>query len=321
MLGAVIALFSALSFSLSDVFARRGVAVASASYGAFATVLMGVPMFALAALFTGQMLRFADLSGQGYLLLAAAGLVHYVIGRYFNYAAVGAIGAARASPVQSLTLPYSVIVALLLLDEGITTGMAIGMGLILVGPAIMVERQKARSPVIAAEAVLEPAFNADPVTSPAAPQFELRQAEGYAFAFIAAISYGSSPVLIRAALDDTHGLAIFGGFISYVAAAVFLIATLVLPARRHLVQAVQPRVLRAFFGAGFFVFLAQMLRFTALGMASVAVVATLLRFAGIVTLLLSWMFNRDLERITWRLVIGVMLSVVGAVLMVLTAAN
>jgi drug/metabolite transporter (DMT)-like permease len=320
MLGAAVALFSALCFSLSDVFTRRGVVVAQPSYGAFVTVLMGVPLFALAALFSGQLLDYAELPGKGYLLMAAAGLVHYVVGRYFNYAAVQAIGAARSSPVQSLTLPYSVVVALVLLDEGITTGMAIGMGLILVGPAIMVERQKPRAPIVAAETALEPTLDGEPLP-PAPPQFELRQAEGYAFAFIAAISYGSSPVLIRAALEDTHGLAIFGGFISYVAAAGFLLATVVLPPRRHMLQALQPKVVRAFFGAGAFVFLAQMLRFIALGLASVATVATLLRFAGIFTLLFSWLFNRDLERITWRLVLGVVLSVAGAVLMVVTAAG
>jgi drug/metabolite transporter (DMT)-like permease len=320
MLGAAIALLSALCFSLSDVFTRRGVAVARPAYGAFATVLMGVPLFAIAALVTGQLLNYDDLSGEGYALMAAAGLVHYVIGRYFNYAAVQAIGAARSSPIQSLTLPYSVIVALLLLDEGITTGMAIGMALILVGPAIMVERQKPRAQIMAAETALEPPLDGEPLPPPP-PQFELRQAEGYAFALIAAIAYGSSPVLIRAALEDTEGLAIFGGFLSYVAAATFLLVTLVLPQRRHMLQALTPSVFRAFFGAGFFVFLAQVLRFTALGLASVAVVATLLRFASIFTLLLSWTFNRELERITWRLVVGVLLSVGGAVLMVVTAAD
>lgn len=320
MLGAVVSLLSALCFSLSDVFTRRGVAVAPPSYGAFITVLMGVPMFALGALFTGQLLNYAELSGKGYLLMSAAGLVHYVVGRYCNYAAVSAIGAARSSPIQSLTLPYSVIVALLLLDEGITTGMVIGMVLIFIGPAIMVERQRPRAPILAAETVLDEPPEEE--GAPPAPEpFQLRQVEGYAFAFVAAVSYGSSPVLIRAALEDTHDLAIFGGFISYVAAAAFLLLTLLVPARRHLVEAFQPRVVRAFFGAGFFVFVAQMLRFTALGLASVAVVATLMRFAGVFTLLLSWWFNRSLEHITWRLVAGVLLSVSGAVLMVLTSAG
>jgi drug/metabolite transporter (DMT)-like permease len=320
MLGAAVALVSALCFSLSDIFTRRGVTVAPPSYGAFITVLMGVPMFFVAALVTGQLLNYADLSGKGYALMAGAGLVHYVVGRYFNYAAVQAIGSTRSNPIQALNLPYSVIVAMLLLDEEITTGMVIGMVLILIGPAIMVERQRPRVAVVAAETVLDSPLPDAPLPSEP-PQFELRQAEGYLFAFIAAISYGSSPVLIRAALEDTDGLAIFGGFISYVAAAAFLLVTLLLPARRHLVEAFDLRVVQAFFGAGLFVFLAQVLRFSALELASVAVVATLMRFAGIFTLVLSWVFNRNLERITWRLVIGVLLSVAGAVLMVVTAAD
>jgi len=314
VLGALIALLSALSFSLSDVSVRRGVARASSSQGAFATILLGVPLFALAALATGQLLRAGDLSGQGYLLLALAGVVHYVAGRFFNYAAIGAIGAARSSPVQSLALPYSVLVAYFTLDEGVTTGMAIGMAMILVGPAIIVERRSARIEVLAPETVAETPLAPEPPSQP----FELRQAEGYLFAFIAAISYGSSPVLIRAALEDASGLSILGGFVSYVAAAGLLLVALLLPHGRQLAGALRPTVFRAFFGAGFFVFLAQVLRFLALSLASVAVVTTLLRFAGLFTLLLSWLINRSLERITWRLVAGVLMSLAGAVLLVLT---
>jgi drug/metabolite transporter (DMT)-like permease len=285
-----------------------------ASLGAFATILLGVPLFAIAALATGQLLRVDELSGEGYLLLGLAGIVHYVAGRFFNYAAIGAIGAARSSPIQSLALPYSVLVAYFTLDEGVTTGMAIGMAMILVGPAIIVERRSARVQVLAPETVVE----ALPAVEPPPQQFELRQAEGYLFAFIAAISYGSSPVLIRAALEDASGLSILGGFVSYVAAAGLLLVALLLPQGRQLAGALQPTVIRAFFGAGFFVFLAQVLRFLALSLASVAVVTTLLRFAGLFTLLLSWLINRSLERITWRLVAGVLMSLAGAVLLVLT---
>jgi drug/metabolite transporter (DMT)-like permease len=317
VLGAVIALFAAFSFSLSDVLVRRGVAWAPVAHGAFVTVLMGVPFFLVAALVTGQLFRPDELSGEGYALVAVAGVVHYVVGRYFNYAAINAIGAARAGPVQSLTLPYSVLVAYFALDEGVTTGMALGMGLILLGPAIIVERRSSRTPVLAGEAALEPA--SPPAEAPA--QFELRQAEGYLFAFIAAISYGSSPVLIRAALEGESGLSIYGGLISYVAAAGFLIATLILPGRRHMLQALRPETVKAFSGAGIAVSTAQVLRFLALSLAPVAVVTTLMRFAGVFTLLLSWWFNRTLERITWRLVAGVVLSVAGAVLLVLTRAD
>jgi drug/metabolite transporter (DMT)-like permease len=315
MFGALISLFSAFSFSMSDILVRRGVAKAPAAYGAFITVMIGVPLFALATLLTGQIFRVDDLSADEYLMLGAAGIVHYVVGRYANYLAIGAIGAARAGPVQSLTLPYSVLIAFLFLGEGVTAGMAAGIALILIGPALMVERQPARQAVLASpepEAV---------VTGPAAAPFRMRQAEGYLFATIAAVAYGSSPVLIRAALEGSSGLSILGGFVSYIAAAALLLTSLLLPSRRALLAAFEPATVRVFFGAGFFVFMAQMLRFVALSVASVAVVAALLRFTSVFTLALSWYFNRELENLTWRVVAGVVVSVVGALLLVTMQAD
>ena len=64
-----------------------------------------------------------------------------------------------------------------------------------------------------------------------------------------------------------------------------------------------------------------MLRFISLSLASVAVVTTFLRFGGLFTLLFSWWFNRSLERITWRLVAGVLMSLGGAMLLVLTRVD
>jgi drug/metabolite transporter (DMT)-like permease len=313
---------SALAFSLSDVAVRRGVVRAPASHAAFVTVLMGVPLFAIAAIATGQLLRLDDLSLRSYGLLAAAGIVHYVGGRYFNYAAISALGAARAGPVQALSLPYSVLIALLFLDEGITAGMAAGIGLILVGPMLMIERGgRVAMPARAAAAPGEATSQSHPgVELPEAhePHFQLRQAEGYALATLAALSYGSSPVFIRAALEGESGLSILGGLASYVAAAALLLLSLVLPSRRGLIAALNPSAARPFFAAGFFVFLAQVLRFVALSMATVAVVATLLRFGSLFTLALSWLLNRRLEMITPRTVIGIFISLAGAVLLVLT---
>ena len=321
MIGALIALSSAFCFALSDVFVRRGVAKAPVSYGAFITVLLGVPLFALGALLFGQLLRVGEISGEGYLYLIAAGIIHYVVGRYFNYAAINAIGATRAAPVQALGLPYSVLIAFLFLDEGVTLGMAAGIALIMIGPLLMVERRRSPSPVAAA--IIEGAdadiANApvatEPVAAPAQP-FVLRQTEGYVFAVIAAISYGSSPVLIRAAIGGDPDVSILGGLVTYVAAAVLLLASLILPARRPLLKALNLPTFQVFFGAGFAVFLAQMFRFIALSEASVAVVATLLRFGSVFTLILSWYFNKHLENINWRVVAGVVLSVAGAILLI-----
>jgi drug/metabolite transporter (DMT)-like permease len=310
VIGVVLSLFSALAFSLSDVAVRRGVVKTPPSHGAFITVLMGVPLFAIACIVTGQILHAGDLPLGSYGLLGAAGVIHYVVGRFCNYAAIGAIGAARAGPIQALNLPYSVIVAFIFLDEDLTLGMAAGIALILVGPLIMIERQAG-----VREAVTMPA-GGEPVAPVKGQEFQLRQVEGYFFATLAAVGYGTSPVLIRAALEGESGVSLLGGLMSYVAASIFLVATLAIPARRSMLSAFDAPTLRAFAPSGSFVFMAQMLRFVALSVASVAVVSTLLRFSNVFTLVVSWLVNRRLEMITPRTVLGVVFSLVGAVVLI-----
>ena len=301
MLGVLFALVSSFSFSVNSVLARRGLARASASAGAFVTVMIGVPMFLVAALVTGQLFNAGEVATTAYAQLAAAGIIHFGLGRYCNYRAVGAIGATRATPIQALTVPYAVLIAFLFLGEKVNIVMGAGIALMLVGPAMMVERRTA------------PAVQG---ASDTAPAFELKQAEGYLFAALSVGFYGTSPILIRAALAGTADLAVFGGLVAYTAAAGALIATLVVPARRDLIGAMRFGTVRLFLGAGFFVFAAQMFRFIALSLAPVAVITPLQRTGAIFVLGLSWAVNRHLEKITWRVVAGILVSVGGAVVLV-----
>ncbi len=98
MLGVIFALVSSFSFSVNTVLARRGLARASASAGAFVTVMVGVPMFLVAALVTGQLFNAGEVAMTGYAQLAAAGVIHFGLGRYCNYRAVGAIGRRARRP-------------------------------------------------------------------------------------------------------------------------------------------------------------------------------------------------------------------------------
>ena len=74
---------------------------------------------------------------------------------------------------------------------------------------------------------------------------------------------------------------------------------------------------RLFLGAGFFAFAAQMFRFVALSLAPVAVITPLQRTGAVFTLGLSWAINRHLEKITWRVVAGILVSVAGAVVLII----
>ena len=308
MLGVAFSLLSALSFSMSGIFARRGVAGALASQGQLITVLGGLPMFVLAALLTGQLLRAAQLPLESYLLLAAAGLVNPGIGRYCHFRAMSHIGAARASPIEALQVPFSVIVAFLVLAESVNGPMMAGILLIILGPMAMWERRRRSVPAAAAPT---------PAASKDSSRFDFDQVQGYTFAGLAAVAYGTTPILIRAAFEDTSGMGIFGGMIAYSAASLLLMATMVKPSRRELVRTMDPKMVRLFASSTTFTFLAQMFRYVALSAAPVVVVQPLQRTAGLFTLVLSWLFNRSLERITLRVMLGVLISTAGSGLIIL----
>ena len=316
--GALLSLTSALSFSVNAILVRRGIAGAgaTASQGAFITVLLGVPFGFIAVVLTGQVLRFGEISPMGYLLLLTAGIIHFGVGRYCNYRSVEAIGAARSGPIMGVTTPFSILMAVILLDEVVTLTMLFAIALVLLGPTVILER-KPPSPTPA------PAASSDGggQSAPPARALEIRLFEGYLFATLAAVMYGTSPILIRAALMDAARTAAIGTFVAYFGASAVLMATLVLPGRRQLIGAINVRYMRLFGGAGLFVFLAQLLRFSALSVADVSVVNPLQRMANVFTVILTWMFNRSLETITLRVVVGVLVSFAGSALLVYAAAT
>ena len=312
--GALLALASAFSFSVNSILVRRGFADAgaTAAQGAFITVLLGVPFGFVAVVLTGQILNFDQIPLNSYLLLAAAGIVHFCIGRYCNYRSIAAIGASRTVTIQAFTVPYSIVMAIVLLGERPSVLMYVGIALILASPFLMVDRGRRRGPHPEGEGNRQ---------AGGAPAVEIRMTEGVVFSLLASVGYGTSPILIRAALEDATGVAAIGTFVAYFGASAVLLASLSLPAQRHLVGAINFRYMRLFGGAGLSVFMAQLLRFFSLALADVTIVDPLMRTVGVFTLILSYLVNRRLEHITLGVVLGVLVSFAGSALLVVAAAN
>lgn len=302
MLGIALSLLSAFSFAMNNVLIRRGVTAASPAQGIFVTVWLGVPLFLIAALATGHLSRAGELSWLAYVWLAAAGIVHFIIGRYGNYRSIQAMGANRVAPVQSLSIPYSVAVAVILFDETVTLLMAIGIALIIVGPLIMVQRRRAAVAVGAA---------------PASSQtFAPKLAEGYLWGAISSLSYGTSPLFIKAAIEDIP-VSMFGGFVSYLAAGLVLLFIMSPVKRAQHLRSINGMSFRFFLAGGTSVFFAQLFRYAALAVAPVSIVTPLLRMGDVFTLFLSFFMNRRMESFGPRVVGGILISVAGALLLAL----
>ena len=112
MLGGFLALLSAATFALNNASVRRGVLTGSVLQGMAITVPIGVPLFFIAAAATGSLDAVGGFPIKAVLALAAAGILHFVWGRYCNYRAMRAIGtnldvdACRGGPSVAITSLY-----------------------------------------------------------------------------------------------------------------------------------------------------------------------------------------------------------------------
>ena len=317
MIGALFALLGAATFGLNDATVRRGVVTGSVVQGLAVTVPIGVPLFFLAALASGQLFDVGDLAGLSVLMLAGAGVAHFVWGRYCNYRAVKAMGGNRAGPVQQTSLLVALVLAVVLLDESVGWLRLVGILLIVAGPTIMVERQKASAPKAEAAATGLPRVaggsNGGDSAVVAKPVFTPRLAEGYTFALLSALGYGVSPILVRAGIEES-GLSLLGGLISYGAAATVVVLVILASSNlRSSVRQIEPSNLRWFVISGVAVFLAQMFRYMALAIAPVSVVASLMRLGLVFRVIFGYFLNRGYESFAPRVLLGIAISILGSV--------
>ena len=300
MLGAFLALCSAATFALNNAFARRGVLTGSVFQALSISVPIGVPMFFLGALVTGSLGYFLQFSAKAYFFFALAGVLHFAWGRYCNYRAVKAIGSNLAGPLQESSVLIALFLAVVLLGESLTGLKIVGILLVLCGPLLVVEVGKKKQP--ARKLSFTPLY-----------------AEGYLFAGLSALGYGCSPILIRSAVEHSGpGASLAGGTISYLAASVVVLAVIAGTGSLRDVKNVQPENAKWFMFAGLLVGVSQMLRYLALSVAPVTVVSPIQRLSLIFRMLFGWVMNREHEVFSWRLVVGTMISLVGAVLLSLS---
>jgi drug/metabolite transporter (DMT)-like permease len=145
VLGGFLALCSAASFAFNNASVRRAVLTGSIAQGMAITVPIGVPLFFIAALVTGNLAAVLGFSPTALAALSAAGILHFVWGRYCNYRATRAIGTNLVAPIQQFNLLVTLVLAIWLLGEYLTPLKILGIALILLGPTFTVPKKKSAS--------------------------------------------------------------------------------------------------------------------------------------------------------------------------------
>jgi uncharacterized membrane protein len=303
VLGGILGLLAAATFAFNNAAARRGVLTGSVAQAIAITVPIGVPMFAAAALATGTLAVIGEFSAPALWCLTAAGIVHFVAGRYCNYRATKAMGANLVGPVQQVSLVLTLALAIWVLGEKLTPLRVLGILLVVLGPMLTLPGRPA------ATAETTPANPAATVP----PPFRANYAEGYLWSLLSCLGYGSSPILVTLGLQG-KGLSgsLAAGVVSYAAATVVSALILLWPGQLRHVFATRPDAARWFTLSGVLVCLSQIFLYMAYAVAPVSVVSPIQRLSIILRIYASWLLNREHEVFGGRVVTGTVISLIGA---------
>jgi drug/metabolite transporter (DMT)-like permease len=301
VLGSLFAILSAAAFALNNATVRRGVVSGTPIQAMAVSVPLGVVCFLPLAFLTGELFRLPQFPQTAVAWMAGLGVLHFVLGRYCNFRANSVAGVNLTAPVVQLQVVVTMVLAVVVLHEPCTALQMIGGVLILLGSLIT---QRAPARTAAAE-----------TRKPDLPVFSPRYVAGYLFASLAAIAYGTTPVMARFALENTSPLTgILGGLISYVAATAVVSLALVSPQVRKNVFAMSRDNARWFAVSGVCVAAAQGFFFAAVSIAPVMLVMPLLQLSLAFRMLFSTWLNPAHEIVGPLVLAGVVISVTGALM-------
>jgi len=306
VLGGFFALIAAATFALNNATLRRGVLTGTVVQAMAVTVPLGIPLFLAGALLADQAAVLLSFSRDAVLALCVAGVIHFIWGRYCNYRATQAIGANLVAPVQQFSLLCSLGLAIWLLGETLTPLRMLGIALVIIGPAFTLHEVRREHP---------PKGAAKSSGSPSdLPVFSPRYAEGYLFALLSASGYGTSPILVRFALEGKGiGAGLAAGVISYTAATVVLLLFLLVPRQIADIRSMKFESAKWFTISGVLVCVSQMFTYTAMAIAPVSVVIPIQRLSMVFRIYCAKLITPDHEVFGPGIVAGTGVSLLGAI--------
>lgn len=279
------ALGAALCFGFNQVCARVGFAHTDTTTALVLTI--GTSSLVL-FLTLGPFITWNDPPLWVLSLFMLAGIISPLATQLLLYVSVPKIGITRASPLRNTTPLFAGVIAIIFLGERWTFPLLFGTVLIVIGATFLGMRESKAPQAFDRRYLLVPLL-AGFLGGFGVP---LRK---YAFSYVTSVPLAACTLSIGAIL----GLAVY---------------LLVTGKYRELV--VHSFAVRWFSLAGILSGLAVIGNLTALQMGRVVIVAPLVATVPLFTIILSAVFLRSLERVTWRIVVGAACICFGTIVLI-----
>lgn len=277
-----LAILSSMGWAADSILVRRGARFSNIFGAAFLSYLVtAVCLWSAIALFSS----FQQLQSPAVVYFMLSGLLQPLLARILHYLGITRLGVSRSGPLRGTSPFFALFLAVLFLNERPNSFVYGGTILIVIGVWFILSRQGEGGEWRVFDLV-----------------FPLGAA------FIAAVSQNLRKMgllmlpnpLIGAAVTTSTSLIVF--FIS-----------LLLMGKIRLIR--PQRVSMPFFGSAAFISAgAQFLVFVSLSQGEVSVIVPLLNMTPLFSVIFSAFFLRDLEKVTSKTVIGVILLVAGVAL-------
>src|SRR5215470_9741949 len=131
VLGALLAAIGAFTFALNNATLRRGVLTGTVMQAMAVTVPVGAAGFLALAIVGSAIPALLNYPTTAAAWMAGQGIMHFLIGRFFNYRANQLVGVNLSAPVVQLQVVVTMLLAVLTMHEPFTVLQSIGTILML----------------------------------------------------------------------------------------------------------------------------------------------------------------------------------------------
>jgi len=285
MIGTALALFSAAASGLSVILVRKHSAESNAFNVSLIITWVGMAiLWPFAVLLTD----FGTINLEGLILFAISGVLTPGIVRLFYYSGLKKLGAPVNSSVFSIYPLYSVLLAVLLLSEMLSFENWIGVLLVIVGGALVeMSSRKINTGVI-------------------------HNRKNLIFPILGGLTLGISSIIRKYALDF-YNAPVLGVAVAYTFSLLPYALMLMLSTSTRKELSLK-QDLRFFWKAGIGQALSWILSFYALSYEQVSVITPLLSIEPLFVALFAYVYLRELEHVSRKLVVSIILTVLGVVL-------
>lgn len=278
----LLALASCFLFGVGGVLSRRGLQHANPLAAAVVSITVTTAFVWCLTLFSGSVSRLFTWKIWPFLV---AGLVAPGLARLMSFVGIGRIGVARSTSLMAAAPLFAVLIAMVCLGERPTPPLLLGAAAIVGGGVMLALRSR----------------------------HETRwRRRDMIFPALGALGFALRDNLSRWGLRD------YGDSLAAAAAATLTsLALMWICAAAWRTRLNVPATSLGFFAlSGLAEGAAYLLMWRALSIGEVSVVSPLVNSYSIVTIALTAVFLRDLERVTWRIVLAAALIVAGVALVV-----